>query len=267
MQGVSEWVLVEERLKRDYPRWRYIIDKNQLETTEESEFAIKYDWFRNYEDIPKVYAVQYEYLVKGKRRQDPYGSGIYKQNSFLCHPLKLDAMVQIAFGRGGTVSIDPAKYKWKVGKGAYPKGWSREDIWNDIGIKAWIEMLATGQVQPELGNPFREIILTPDLIIRHEREIQEWIVSTRALADRIARNVAEISLLTDIELLQLLIWEHFPKNTQSCHDYYGKDCFAVRHCHELETLEDLTSAGEFIRRVPHHELEKETFEAEGLLND
>lgn len=295
MQGVSEWFLIQERIntindlmfsikKLRGTELQYSLEKE--EEIREHLYSLGSDnllqFISDYQNAnegkaPQIFAVQYEYLIKGKRKQWPNKSGNYMQYSFLCHPLKLDSVVQIAFGRGGAVTIDPAKYHWNWGSGAFPKGWDKEDIWNDIGIKSWIEMLATGLIQPELGHPFENILKTPDLVVRSEGEIEEWLVSTRFQEEWICNSLDTIrDFKQDVEYdanqdsftnLRNAIWKYFPKNTQSCHDYYGKDCQFVRHCHELESVEDMEAAGELIPRIPHHELEKQEFIEKGLIEN
>jgi hypothetical protein len=278
MQGVSEWFLVQERLDRTYNEYLRLLELcdgtgDASKTFDDFAWSIggptglagyfKFCAENNQE--PKVFAVQYEYLIKGKRRQEQQGSGIYCQQSFLCHPLTKESLIRIGFGVGGGTSIDPDVYKWKWGKGKYGKGWAKADIWNDIGIKAWIEMLATGQVQPEEGDPFQNILHTPDLIVRGEREIEEWLVSTRFKEEQIVEYLGEIEYEISnrspekimLNNIQELIWKYFPKNTLSCHDYYGKDCQFVQHCHQYESIEDMQLAGVLIPRISHHEMERE----------
>lgn len=281
MQGVSEWAIVADRINKAWNYWE-LLDTKATNTDiiypdNELEFLVKYDWFKNFQTKPEIFAVQYEYLLKGQRKQDPYGSGIYKQNSFLCHPYKLDAIQQIFIGSNVGSVINPAEYKWKTGKGKQPKGWEKADVWNDIGIRNWINMLATGQVQAEEGQAFDEILITPDLVVRDANEIKEWLVSTRFQEENIVKGLNIIKGLETLRVkalentpnianyvnnnydqqIQEAIWCYFPKNTLSCHNYYGKDCPYVIHCHELSSLEDLIASGYLIPRESHHELERE----------
>lgn len=281
MQGVSEWVIVQDRLNKAYERLLKIKNKSHITSEEEAIFIENYLWL--VDNKPEIFAVQYEYLLKGQRREDPYKSGIYKQNSFLCHPLKFDAPMQIMIGSNFGTVTNPDEYKWKSPKGRLPKGWEKIDIWNDIGIKAWVNMLALGNIQPEEGHPFDVqlddnghvsggLLYTPDLVVRDPKEIAEWKVSTRFQEEEIVKHLEEINhyLENDLagindevelqerqEIVKQLIWKYFPKNTLSCHDFYGKDCQYVKHCHEFQTLEELIQCGFLIRRESHHELERE----------
>ncbi len=273
MQGVSETYLAQERIDRTWERLHTI------------EADLEDHWLRMFEVKPKIHAIQYEYLIKGKRRKSSYDPNDeeYFQQSFLCHPMRLDEVRKIFLGAGGS-QINPAQYKWKWKSGKQPKGWEKIDIWNDIGIKNWINMLASGEIQPELGHPFDEILHTPDLITRSETELREWLVSTKFKSEQIRDYVDIInSKLEGIDALykftdcgevakfeqelQEMIWALFPKNTQNCHDYYGGDCHFNVHCHELESIEDMVTAESLTTRIPHHELELNSFVKRGLLNE
>lgn len=279
MQGVSEWFLVQERINKAWIIWNsgLVVRDEDLDS---QKFIKDYYWLKNFTICPKIFAVQYEYLIKGQRKQDPYNSGIYKQQSFLCHPLKLDAIPTMNFSTG--IIINPDEYKWKWGAGKYSKGWNKCDIWEEIGIKNWIEMLALGQVQPEEGHPFDKILITPDLIVRDEREIEEWLVSTRFQEEQIAEHLRDIANCTmegwesesteeDIQAnkkyVQELLWQHFDKNTLSCHNFYGKDCLFSRHCHEFSSIEELRDAGYLIPRRSHHQAEENYQIQQGFIED
>lgn len=185
----------------------------------------------------------------------------------------------------GTVGQGADEYKWKVDPGRQPKGWQKINIWEDVGIKEWVRMLATGQVQPELGDPFliqydedglniiSGILHTPPLVTRSEFELAEWKISTKffaerifeykAILDRALHSVVEGNL--SIKEYEELLWQYFPKNTLSCHDFYGRDCQFVVHCHEMMGLQELEQSGYFARRIPHHEEEKKEFIEKGYI--
>lgn len=301
MQGVSEWVIVQDRLDKAFEfLLKFKNEKGQIQVTDElfrlgiSVGVLNYLMKLNIGEKPEIFAIQYEYLIKGQRKQEPAYSGTYKQNSFLCHPMKFDAPMTIFTGVNFGIQVNPDEYKWKPAKGKPPKGWEKVDIWNDIGIKAWIEMLCTGSIQPEEGHPFDVkiddkghisggVLYTPDLVIRHPSEIEEWKVSTRFQEENIVKHLNElkdiadriIEIEGDVDLINLVeeelellkieykqkIWKYFPKNTLSCHNYYGKDCSYVKHCHEQQSLETLIECGFLIRRESHHELERETLKS------
>lgn len=307
MQGISEWVAANDRFERwwnDCRKWfRWDFDSNSPKFMEplpewmrekldrDETTAIDYfHWMWNLPEPPQVYAVQYDFAIKGQRRRDnpKDKTSPYSQQSFLCHPYKKDALV--TFTNLGTLGQSADEYKWKVNPGKQPKGWEKINIWEDIGIKAWVEMLATGQVQPELGDPFliqydddgniiSGILHTPPLVIRTEFELAEWKISTRFFAERIFEYKEKIDQIvrmhaygvTDqsefIKEYEQTLWQLFPKNTLSCHDFYGRDCEFVVHCHEMMSLQELEQSGYFTRRVPHHDEEKNYFIEKGFIQD
>ncbi len=289
MQGVSEWVCVKDRIERNYERFCNLMSTTNQEGNLNKMVELKkevgnsiYQLFVNQfpDGAPQIYAVQYEYLIKGQRKQDPYGSGIYKQNSFLVHPYKMESLMTLS---GGSFSTSSDDYKWKSkGSGRLPKGWSKIDIWNDVGIKNWIEMLATGKVQPEEGNPFDGILITPPLVLRLPEELEEWKVSNKYFAERLhigLQRIKEIEkqLAAAIykgwnketillkEELKIAIWEEFPKNTRSCENFYGRSCTFVPHCHELLDLDTAIDSNIYSVRNPHHELVLNNFIKKGYL--
>lgn len=283
MQGVSEWVCVEERVNKLFKDakayWdhgfkelgfleQYCKDREDEITPELGRYFL---WCLQNGEEPKIYAVQYEYLIKGRREQEPYKSGIYKQQSFLCHPYKMEALMVL---NSGSVSMAADNYKWvNKKKGSMPKGWSKIDIDQDVGIKNWVEMLATGQIQPEEGDPLATILFTPNLVLRTEEEIAEWKVSTKFFVERLHSYLETLdktlneSVSNSEKLYREAIWSFFPKNTKSCHNYYGRDCLFVKHCHELLTLEMGLNSGLYQVRTPHHDLEKEKFSEEGYISE
>lgn len=302
MQGVSEWVIIQDRLDKAWDYWELLNSrKDTIEekagetyTDEELNFLINYQWMNKHIEKPEIFAVQYEYLLKGQRKQDPYNSGIYKQQSFLCHPIKKD-VVQRIFMSTKSVVVDPDEYKYvHLKKGPLPKGWEKIDVWEDIGIKNWITMLARGNVQPELGHPFDPrieiddsgkqkisggVIYIPDLVIRTSAELEEWKVSARGIEERIAEGLDIIEQLDQtilttedeqtkeifIEMRKRAVWEHFPKNTQSCHNFFGRDCVFTFHCHEFVNIDEAILAGVLENRIPHHELELKNHAEKGYI--
>lgn len=278
MQGCSETAVIQDRIDRAWNRWEFLnndaeasIERSETFDAEELKFLNDYHWFKDYQEKPEVYAVQYEHLVTGKRRQSPAKSGIYKRSNFLIHPIKFESQIGIdVFGRGK--SFSNSEYKWKWGSGKHPKGWNSIDIWNDVGIKLWVDLLASGKIQPELGNPLDEVIRTSELIIRTPEDIKEWKISIRFQEERISQDLDMLEIAANHDkksgeewsLFNNVLAERFPKNTQSCHNYYGNDCTFVNLCHGGVQIED--SLGSLYQiRHPHHELEEEEFKEKGLI--
>lgn len=277
MQGCSETAVIQDRLDKIYDEGETEIRNrgNAFVTMSEYEVSQGLKEYlqvcHNTKSRPEVYAVQYEHLVTGKRRQSPAKSGIYKRSNFLIHPIKFESQVGIdVFGRGK--SFSNSEYKWKWGSGKHPKGWNQIDIWNDVGIKLWIDLLASGKIQPELGNPLDEVIRTSELIIRTPEDIEEWKISVKFQEERISQDLESLEVAANYDkksgeewkVFKNVLIERFPKNTTQCHNYYGNDCTFVSLCHGGVQIED--SLGSLYQiRHPHHNLEEEKFKKEGLI--
>jgi hypothetical protein len=76
----------------------------------------------------------------------------------------------------------------------------------------------------------------------------------------------DLNDIVDSDLAQTAINRFFPKNTQSCHNYYGGDCTFVSTCHSNQTIEEGLETGFYKKREPHHELELEEFKEKGFLD-
>lgn len=275
MQGCSEWYAAQDKIDKEWNMFCGIcslpVEKEDQRNKEKVSFEkrngktiIRYFDYCFENDIePKIYAVQYEHLITGLYR-DFTKSGLRTRQSFLIHPQKLEIMGGYNIFTGEQ-SFNPDEYKWKIPKGRSPKGWNKINIWEDIGVKLWIDILTRGEIQPEEGNPLAEVIRTSELVIRTDEELEEWRISTQFQEEQIANNLIQLNHLAekakqigDWKLYNIVLQQLFPKNTQSCHDYYGRDCQFVPICHYGQSLED---SSEFYQiRVPHHDLEKQRYE-------
>lgn len=281
MQGNSEWMAVQAKLDRDFEWFCKKLDNpfgigssdkvigNIFD--EEHEHILRwrnyFSWCRENNQKPKVYAVQYEHLITGSWK-DYSNSGLRKRQNFLVHPTKYEEMPTYSVFSQVTNQqvVTPNHYKWKLPPGKQPKGWTKINIWEDMGIKNWIDLLASGQVQPENGNPLDELIITSDLIFRDRNDgaqLKEWLISTRYQEEEIARNLdimeqyaADAIKRGDWSLYELTLMKLFRKETQRCWDYYGKDCQFTKVCHEGYNIGDLIAANVYVNRTPHHEPEK-----------
>jgi hypothetical protein len=265
MQGVSEIACIEDRLVK---LWQNIKDSNNyLESMDMSEDRLFF-YLKELYYPPKPRKVQYEYLIKGQRRKD--SDGLYRQQNILVHPYKKDPMM--FFTSQMDSYTNESEYKWSVGAGKTPKNWSKIDIWNDIGVDEWIRRLSCGEIQPEEGTCLGNFIKVPDVVNRNDEEIEEWKISTSFMEENIADSLFELKQSTNQpdEILtkniqQEIILQNFPKNTQSCHNYYGGDCTFVNTCHSNLTIEEGLETGFYKPRFPHHQLEVEEFEKKGFI--
>ena len=270
MQGNSEWAAAQARLDREFESYKEMINGLSYEEIlelrkEHSSYTKYYQWCLENDQKPKVYAVQYEHLVTGEWRDDDK-TGLRKRRSFLVHPYKLSVMGTFSVFGNTSVTSPSTDYKWKVNPGRQPKGWERINIWEDVGILNWINMLASGQVQPEEGDPLENIIRTSELIFRDRNDgaqLKEWYESTKYQEELIAKNLDILETHAEWakknnnwKLFETALNQLFPKETQTCWNYYGRHCEYARICHEMYNINDLVTANILVPRSPHHEPEK-----------
>ena len=269
MQGNSEWASVQARLLREFNEFQSIMESGNTEWIAEqvknNPYTNYFIWCNENNQLPKVYAVQYEHLVTGEWRDDDK-TGLRKRRSFLVHPYKLSMMGTFNIFGNTKVTSPSTDYKWKVNAGKQPKGWEKINIWEDIGVLNWINMLAQGQVQPEEGDPLDNIIRTSELIFRDRNDgaqLKEWYESTKYQEEDIAYKLNELEEVAEIckrkndwSDYELRLNQFFPKETQTCWNYYGRHCEYARICHEMYNINDLINANILVNRNPHHEPEK-----------
>jgi hypothetical protein len=152
------------------------------------------------------------------------------------------------------------------GQGRPPKSWEKINIWQIMSVKQWIFMLNTGQIQPEIGNILKDIIYTSDLIFRSNEEQEEWKLSIGYMIETIENRLRNLEIWKQGTYEQNLAML-FPKNTQSCHNFYGKDCIFVSVCHNGLDIDEAFEFGTYKTRHPHHDLEREYFKEKGWLKD
>jgi hypothetical protein len=276
MQGVSEWVGILDRINYYYDKMMQNKGVAIVEVTPSNLSLLRFIAYCIEQNIkPEISGVQYEYIIKGSYKEEPYQSGFKKQQNSFIRPYKFDSIRRM--GSNETIA---ATYKWKVNSGKQPKGWNRINIWEDIGVAKFLELLATGEVQPEEGNPFEYAIVSP-LVTRNDGlaqgEFDRWIRQTYHAELKVADDV---KFLNDIQFeIQNLgiedFWRHeefqsqldrtFPQNTQNCHNFYGKDCPFVPICHENLSPSEGLNMGLYMIRKPHHDLEKKFFESKGWI--
>ena len=290
MQGNSEWMAVQAKLDRDFAWYKekmkhpFSIGNAKLGSAfdEEHEHVLRwckyFNWCLANNEEPKVYAVQYEHLITGSWK-DYDKSGLRKRQNFLVHPYKYEEQTKFNIFSQVTTQLiaTPDHYKWKAGPGKQPKGWSKINIWEDMGVKNWVEMLASGLVQTENGNPLDELIITSDLIFRDRNDgaqLKEWLISTRYQEEEIFKNLeimeqhAEFARKTGKwEQYEITLMKLFRKETLRCWDYFGKDCEFAKVCHEGFNLGDLIASNIYVNRTPHHEPEKLYHIERGFINE
>lgn len=268
MQGMSEIACVKNRLNNitseildDTLNKKYLKFAKELNITQELYNYLSNNLQKGGDNSIKIKMVQYEYLLKGQYRQE--SDGLYKRQSFLVHPLKQDTFMII--GSGG-FKTTPDSFKWKTGSGRPPKGWSKCDIWEEISMKEWINLLASNLVQPEEGIAFSSLFPNSEetLVIRSEEEIKEWEISTKYQEQSIFEKLNLMKIMNNPEEGLAMF---FPKNTQNCTNFYGGSCQFIPLCHEGMEIDTAISNGLYFIRKPHHELEMSSFKEKGWIEN
>ncbi len=269
MQGMSEIAAIEDRLNRiSKHMYRLIKDVGDVIWTPESQQILGiskrlFEYLKEKAETDEnivCEAVAYEYLLKGRYQQDPWNSGMFKWQNALIHCWKNEGVLNIFSG-----NINGLDYKWKPGQGRQPKGWAKIDIWDDMGVEAWIDLLLSHEIQPEEGDPFQHFFRA-ETIHRDREHILEWKAATFAQERRIRYAVRILDTAPSWDAISPdFMAEHFPKHTNRCHDFYGynNDCPFTIFCHEGFSVEDLLEQGAFKVRSPHHERERQLFQIEG----
>lgn len=220
MQGLSEIAGIEERLTR--------------------------------EDRPaQLMGVQMDYLVKGDRNAR---SG-WRQDSPLVRPWRKVSQ----FGPAEWVwttkvpCVEPQTCKYHRSRpSANPyhnlgDEWERVNVWEHTSVREWVEMLASGAVQPEAGDPLAHAVITPVPYFRQRDEMEAWRRQMAGQEGRVARLLTEDA---DQVREPTLPWldEFWPQHRRSC-DWPSK-CVFQRICFE-GALDDPLGNG-YVWRVPHH---------------
>lgn len=232
----------------------------------------------------RVMGVKMLYFVKGYRKETKRGSGNFEQASPLIR----------GWRRLGEDGPEYA-YSWYYpkpdndsGVGALGRSWDKFDVFQDEfsqevgGVKGWMELLLSGQVQPELdGTEFGDVIgrqlVEPLPYGRHDRDLLSWERQAKAKEGEIARKLVDLKASEDHWAKQLAkgknsayslfefsnnnvdeereVWldENFPQTRASCH--YPSDCSYISICHGTEEERTNPLNNGYVYRTPHHEAE------------
>lgn len=200
--------------------------------------------------LGKIDAIRMEYLIKGPRREYPKDSGHWEQYSPLIR----------GYVKPGITTMDD-EYGWKRdytdsdGKDRKLdyRSWKSFHAWEvQGGVKAWIELLATGQVQPEAGDCLSQQFVIPQLYYRQEDDLRDWYEQTLSQEMNIK---ATLEYEPEFGTAEHRSWlnRHFPQHRQSC-DYPGP-CQFTDICFSTNLREDPLGSGLYQPRVPHHHKE------------
>jgi hypothetical protein len=221
---------------------------------------------------PKVGIVRMEYLLRGERRQDACSRWITRSPLIRGYRRETSGLaVEYAWSSYWSCSSPHAMRK----SGWYPDGQCPGDgrrhklpddyesfaVWEDRevgGVAGWIEMLASGKVQPEAGDPLRQQLILLPPRFRHQADIDRWCRQASAQEAQVAQDSSEANRLLEAHRqddLELFLDERFPMHIRAC-DYPSK-CQFQDICWNPEVARDPLASGLYVPREPHHEPERE----------
>jgi hypothetical protein len=241
MQGLSEPRAVEVRLKQD---WKIAIYPLGAANT----FLIQWrgkqyvEWLASLPIPPKIQGVKMEFLIKGTRREHPQGSGRY---------VTYNPLIRAYRFRG--ITPDQDQYSWKYSS---RKGWETFNVWeaDDIGgVKGWVEMLKSGQVEGGEDCLAQTFVLNPPYM-RLPEETERWERQTRMQEGAVSEGSGVVNAgWCGDEVDMSYLDRYFPQHTRSCD--YPDACDYQSICWGSRSPEELLAEGRFIWREPHHEPE------------
>jgi hypothetical protein len=276
MQGLSEGVEVEKRLNE----WWAGAQTQPLEPWQwgkESPSAEMWKFLRSCVAPPRIMGIRYEYLLKGDRWTDKelsakLGVEVRSQRSPLVRAYHNPGMM--AGDDQFNVAWDYVKETGEPSK-LYYKNWKSAPVFEHIPVKDWITMLdesvmtmgedgttergwsSKAQVTGYLEeHPLDAIFIPPIIVYRNDDELRDWIEQVESQEVRVAEGVARVAAASDEGEKRHLLNVLFPMTRRACE--YPTTCSCVKICYGGEEIRrDPLGSGEYKKREPHHQPEKE----------
>lgn len=212
--------------------------------------------------------VRFCFLVKGKRwplwDADGNKAGMWTDSPLLYGYRYV--------GPGGiTYAHSDRTYKPenKSGYGKLGKGWEKFKTYDGGeaskevgGIKGWLEMLASGEIQPELPNPLEAMVITPTPRFPYREELSSALVqitteASSAESAKLAYNLRVGMGEDETATLDQL----FPQTRRAC--YWPVECEYLYACYKASPGQNLLDpSSPYEERTPHHDIERELTEQE-----
>lgn len=224
------------------------------------------EYLRTKQIDKRIMGVKMLYLIKGARKETKRGNGIYEQNSPLIRGYRKLTQDGPEYAHSWFIPKPENDSGW----GVIGKAWEKFDVFKGMGleevggVKGWIEMLASENVQPELGDIIGEQIVEPEAYLRHEQDIASWLRQTKATEGELTEKLVARGELTTVFKQTLYGGEHeiymdvmFPQNRQACHYYPGdhNDCPYIPVCHGADEERRNPLENGYVFRTPHHKAE------------
>lgn len=197
----------------------------------------------------KVRGIQMVYLLKGRKvdYQHPTLGKMKRHDSSLIWGFQQPGSfpLEMATGYYYQCSAPHAmrKSKW------YPTGecpgdgrnhqrtgdWEAFPVWESLGVKAWIDLITSGEVKGSLDESWT----LPIPYFRQQAHMDRWLAQTRASEQQIATNLANLRLYERGQIysndgaFNRELDRSFPMATEHwCNDTYGRQCPAFPICWE-----------------------------------
>lgn len=249
MQGLSETRVVEQRLAA----W----DSALINETDTQIKAVNIpEWFRERHAAgasPTVSGVIMQYALKGRRENSPKGSSRYCFNNALIRPWK---KADDLGGSGYAIRYeyqDPMGGNHRLGK-----GWNRVNIWEDMGVKKWIDYLAHNELQGfSAGTGIESQFILPIEYFRNPEDMDRWERQVVWQEQRVSqgREICRVSQTQEPTTHEAFLDIHFPMHTRAC-DWPTKCSFQEVCFGPKAYLHDPISSGLYTIRAANHPGEK-----------
>ena len=275
MQGLSEAVEVERRLGE---WWDEIHNKPTTETLAQEEpkvFDKMYDWLATLPAPPRIDAVRYEYVLKGERWES---KDLSARCGFRAKSQRTPLLQAWVLSAGAVMSAADAlgslkhSFKWTndlgESKQLYYKNYRQVPVYDLMSVAQWIDLLASGEVQPEarqpgdLGKPqdvLGDQFPPPITVYRNDDELRDWLEQVESQERKVVEDAAYVHAASSEGEKRTRLNERFPQNRQSCS--YPGDCeFARGICYSSpDAKRDPLGTGLYRPRTANHpqELAKE----------
>jgi PD-(D/E)XK nuclease superfamily len=216
MQGRSEAAVLNQRLQR----WHAEVEAWDAAGRPDIVLSVPAWFVRRYDNgnAPYVFGVKMEYALKGRRGESPKGSGRYVFSNPLIRPWKKADDLRTFGGKAGNYAF---KYEFKDelgGNHRLGKGWNSVNIWEDMGVKNWIDLLATESLQGFApGYALTQQFVTPIEYYPNDEDIDEWKGETIAQEKHLneGRRLLKTYDPGTVEWTKIMR-AYFPRHTRSC---------------------------------------------------
>jgi hypothetical protein len=241
-------------MKQWYPR----LDKSYKVDLQGKTEAIAI-WFNK---KIKVVATKFCFLIKGRRDEElttkledgqVYESSLWVTKSPLIYGYRAEVEGKMKYCHSDKIY----KPENKSGFGKLPKkeGWERFQVWKTkFGVAKWVDALASGKIQPELGDVVKDQVITPVEAHRTRENLQSTYIQIKHSEKSVFLGAYRVKNGDSLD-------EHFPQAVQHC--YFPSQCEYLKICanggedYDAAIADDPLGSGLYVRREPHYETERE----------